>query len=103
MAHLTEPLDEIELAKYTRMAVDAQSGHFATYIYGDQSHIDVLAEALQHCAYQCGVMLEKNDDLEGQVEGLRAELSVFKKATTDDDDEGPNGDDLDALFGDARV
>ena len=50
LGELNEPLDEIELAKYKRMAIDARSGHFPTHLYGDRDHIEVLSNALERCA-----------------------------------------------------
>ena len=64
-----ELLDEIELAKYRRMANDAISGHFPQHIYGDQSHIEVLAAALERCV----------DNLEDAGEGLVDKLDAAEE------------------------
>jgi hypothetical protein len=42
-------MDEIEVAKYRRMATDALTGNFAIHIYGGQSQTEVLAHALERC------------------------------------------------------
>lgn len=71
---LTEMVDEIELAKYRRMANDAQQGHFPTYIYGDRDHIEVLAKALERC-----VDALEYDNAEDVVEQAKDKLAELEK------------------------
>lgn len=75
-----EPLDEIEIAKFKRMAIDAQVGHFPQHLYGDQSHIDVLAESLEKCVEEIETFEEIRDELETLKESDQGEqLETLKK------------------------
>lgn len=73
---LSEGIDEFELAKYRRMAIDAISGHFPIHTFGDQSHIEVLAKALERCvdALEYDNAEEVVDEAKGKIEDLEAEL-----------------------------
>lgn len=61
-----EMMDEIEIAKYRRMATDALTGNFAVHIYGGQSQVEVLARALERCvdevAHLANVLDSQDED-----------------------------------------
>lgn len=80
---LAEVLDEIEIAKYRRMAVDALTGHFPISIYGDRDHTEVLAQALERCANALdddnaeevvGTANDTISNLEAEIEELETKL-----------------------------
>lgn len=75
---LTETLDEIELAKFRRMATDALSGHFPIHIYGDRDHTEVLARALERCvdALADDNAEEVVETAKGRLEDMSIELEA---------------------------
>lgn len=75
-----EAIDEIVLARYKRMAIDAQRDHFPQHIYGDQSHIEVLAKALEHCveALEEDTAMEKVDEANGKIEALEGKIDTAR-------------------------
>lgn len=86
---LVETMDEIELARFRRMAVDALTGHFPISIYGDRDHTEVLARALERCV---AAMEDDNreevadnakatiDELEEHISNLEGELETIFQA-----------------------
>lgn len=77
---LTEIIDEIEVAKLKRMAIDAQRDHFPTFIYGDQSHVEVLAKALERVcdALEDDQAPEKMEAAKARIEELEVELDELR-------------------------
>lgn len=65
-----EELDEIEIAKYKRMANNALRDHFPTHEFGNQNPIEVLAKALERTCED----LETRESTEDLKETHREEM-----------------------------